>query len=281
MVEKYLKKYLKKNIFKKIFSSIIYMPRISGKSYQKKSKKQQSRRTAQPKGSFKKNVLKVIKSQAEDKVAFASQTTTNYNGTIDSTGEFYDIMPSIGQGTDISQRLGDQIQAKYMTIKGHLAMSLTTDTDANSRIAVRLMILTNKYAPSANSVENNTGLDRLLLANSTAQKFNGDVVSLYLPINRDLWTVHYDKVHYLSISQLYHSSATDIEVTRDTRYTTKFFSIKIPCKRILKFGDGLTAPVNFRPRFALGYAHVDGSTADTVETQVSATWISKLVYEDY
>lgn len=238
------------------------------------------RAPAKAKGVFKKKVLQVIHEQLEDKHAFASQTTTNYNGTIDSTAEFYDLCPSIPQGTDMGNRIGDQIRGKNLVVKGHICMSLTGDSDANTRIAVRLMALSSKIGPSYYSNENNTALDRLLLANSTAQKFNGDVLSLYLPVNREMWTVHYDKIHYLSMSQLYHTGATDVEVTRETRYTTKFFTIRIPCKKLIRYGDGHAWPTNFRPRFCLGYAHVDGSTADTVETQVAATWISDFTYED-
>lgn len=247
-----------------------------------KSNKKVYKKTAKPKakGNFKKKVLKVLHEQAEDKIGFASQTATNYNGTIDSTTEFYDILPSIAQGSDTNARIGDQLRGKSLVVKGHICLSLSTDTDSNSRIGVRLMMISNKMGPSYYSNENNTALDRLLSNHGSAQKFNGDVLSLYLPINREIWTVHYDKIHYLSIAQLYHSSATDVEVTRDTRYTTKFFTVKIPCRKLLRYGDGQAWPSNFRPRFCLGYAHLDGSSADTVETQVSATWISSFKFED-
>lgn len=238
------------------------------------------RAPAKAKGMFKKKVLQVIHEQVEDKVAYGSQTATNYNGTISSTSEYYDLLPGIPQGTDTNCRIGDQLRGKFLVVRGHITLSLSTDTDANSRIAVRLMCISNKVGPSYYSNENTYANDRLLMANGSNQAFNGDVLSLYLPVNRELWTVHYDKIHYLSISQLYHTGATDVEVTRETRYTTKFFTIRIPCKKLMHYGDGSAYPSNFRPRFALGYAHVDGSAADTVETQVAATWISEFKYED-
>lgn len=246
----------------------------------KKGMRRVRKAVRRPRGAFKKKVLSVIHEQLEDKKGYASQTTTNYNGVIDSTSEFYDLCPSIAQGTDTNSRIGDQIRGKHLVVRGHIALNLTTDTDANSRIAVRLMALTNKLGPSYYSNENNTALDRLLNNHGSAQKFNGDVLSLYLPVNRDIWTVHYDKIHTLSIAQLYHSTAADIEVARDTHYTTKLFTIRIPCRKLMRYGDGQAWPTNFRPRICLGYAHMDGSAADTVETQVSMTWISELTFED-
>lgn len=253
---------------------------VKGRRPFRKGARKPRKRMARAKGLFKKKVLSVIHEQVEDKKGFASQTTTNYNGVIDSNTEFYSIVPSIAQGTDTNSRVGNQIRGKNCIVRGHLAMNLTSDTDSNSRIIVRLMCVTNKLAPSHYSTADNTGLDRLLENHGSAQKFNGDVLSLYLPVNRELFTVHYDRLHVLTIDQLYHSNATDIELTRSTRYTTKLFQFRIPCRKLMRFGDGLAYPSNFFPRICMGYAHVDGSSADSVETQVQMTWISELTFED-
>lgn len=249
--------------------------------YKKRYPRKSTRKSpVRAKGTFKKKVLKIIHEQAEDKQGFNSQSAVAYNGTIDSTTEFYDLLPGIAQGSDKNQRTGDLVRGKMLKVRGHIHMGITTDTDANCRIIVRLLVLTNKLAPSYYSNENNTGLDRLLMANGSAQKFDGYVSSLYLPVNRDLYTVHYDKLHYLNVDQLYHASAADVEVTRTVGQTVKLFRVNIPCKKLLRFGEGLAYPINFRPRICLGYAHVDNSAADTVETQVSLSWISDFTYED-
>lgn len=233
-----------------------------------------------PRGAFKKKVLQVIQERCEDKQAFHSMNTVYFNGAVNSDSEFYTLLPGVAQGSDTHNRIGDQIRGKYLEVKGHVQFLLATDTDANCRIAVRLMVVSNKTTPSYYASNATVGYSKLLSANGSNQQYAGDILSSYLPINREAFTVHYDRIHYMSISQLYHAAATDIEVARDTRYTTKFFTVRIPCKKLMHFADGAAYPSNFNPQICLGYAHVDGSAADTAETQVTLTWVSKFVYED-
>jgi len=228
-------------------------------------------------GLFKKKVLSVIRAETEDKTAYKTAENT-FNSGINSVSEIYSILPPMGQGTDNGQRIGNKVKGKYLLVKGHLQMRLNTTDDASCRIGVRLLIMSPKLASYNQVTVPSIAYTQMIDAGAAANSFAGLVEDLYLPINRDVWTVHYDRVHYMHIDQI--TPSPTAVVTRGVGATIKFFTCRIKCNRILNYSDNQAYPSNFNPTICCGYAHLDGSTPDTVDTQVYMKYLAKMVYED-
>ena len=103
-------------------------------------------------------------------------------------------------------------------------------------------------------------------------------------VNKDAITVYYDKVFYVqnpfSPAVLFGAQQNLLMPLE----TCKFFNVNLKLKnKTLKYDSaidsGLT-PTNFNPVMILGYCYLDGSSPDTVTTQISMSFDSYLDYED-
>lgn len=234
---------------------------------------------------FAKRVQQVINKNLEDKQAYQAVTDVNYNSGINSAGDLNFIIPNIANGTTDNARIGDQIRAKSLIVKGHFITNLTFNAYSQARIGVRMMIIAPKAYNSETSAIAGSAvwLNTLLKKGATTSAFTGTTQDLYAPINTDAITKYYDRVFYVRSPYVVGTITDGIELSTST--TTKFFTIRLPwCKhRLLKYDstvDSNLAPTNYCPILVLGYSHLDNSAPDTVSTQVQLSWISTLTYQD-
>jgi hypothetical protein len=233
---------------------------------------------------FEKKVQQVINKNAEDKEAYNAVVNTNFNSAISASTDIVALIPSVIRGTNEGDRDGDEITATQFIIKGHMLSNLTFSDYSSSRICVRMMIVSPKMFSSQSVITSNysTWLPALLQKGNTTTGFTGLVTDLYAPLNRNVVTVHSDKLHFITAPYVPASNAGDLNTTPQTN--TKFFtySFKVKNKK-LKYADdidsGLT-PTNFNPVLLLGYAHLDNSTPDSVNTQINMSWTALLKYQD-
>lgn len=258
------------------------------KRVQRKRRVYKRNTTAKPSKTFVKKVQKVIHKDVESKQACNIYPLTAFNSGINSTGDLIPIIPAVTQGIQDNNRIGDQIRAQKLVIKGYLTMTQGLSTVlANARIGVRLMLVYPKMYPSYDGAVANaaTWLGALLKSGGTTHGFVGSTArDLFAPINTDAITCGYDKVHYLSMP--YYNVATSVGlVTQDLRYSTKFFTItknlRNSCyKYDSAFGSAGLYPANKTWFLLAGYYHLDGSSADTVTTVLNVACDSILTYED-
>lgn len=231
--------------------------------------------------SFRKGVQKVINENAEDKYAFKTITNVNYNSGIDNVGDLNFILPNITNGTTDNARIGDQLKAHTMKLRGHIISNMTYNTYSQARIGVRMLIVQPKLYTSQSAIQANaaTWLAMLLKKGGSVSGFTGVVSDLYAPVNNDAITTYYDRVYYMK-SPYVLTAVGDV----NTSGTTKFFAINLRVKNKKLMYDssensGLT-PVNYNPVLLVGYAKLDSATPDTVLTQVNLNWDSMLTYQD-
>jgi len=249
------------------------------------------RQNPQPSRNFIKAVQKIINSENETKQAF--HTTGNslimYNSGVDSTGDFTQILPAITQGLDAHQRIGQQIKAKSLNVKGYVKLNVFegTESKAHTNVIVRMMVVSLKVRSNFSDMVNSTGsLASLLKKGGATSGFTGVLSDIYAPINTDLWTVHHDKKFYLSQSytNAIGASPPSTTVTQDISKTVKFFNFNVKCKnKVLKYDEDTGSdiyPTNFAPVILLGYSFLDGSSPDTLSTNLGLCYDSILNYED-
>ena len=233
---------------------------------------------------FRVAVQKVVQRDIESKQAYHAVTAVNYNSGINAIGDAPRVLPQISVGTGDSNRIGDQLKSQSLTVKGAIVYNPSTGqygTYANSRLGVRMMIVQPRQYSNIDDVQSNAAawLSLLLKKGGSTVGFTGILSDLWAPINSDYIIKYYDKVHYLDAPY----QTTAVGSTLMGR-STKMFSIKLKTRnKILKFDSNVSSgssPTNYAPVLLLGYAHMDGSSPDTLTTAVQLSYDSVFNYED-
>jgi len=240
------------------------------------------KRVTKPSKKFVKQVQSIISKNVEDKSSYLEAGAVSYNSVITTSSDIRFIVPDVSQGVQEGNRVGDQIRAKKLVLNGLINMNLTFGGSTNAtRLGVRVFIVQPKlYMDRASITANaNSWLPFLLRKGNSATAFNGTVGDLYAPVNSEIITTYYDKIHYMSIPYML-TQAGQQETAFSYRHFRKEFKLK--GKKLLYDSNYAAGqqPSNYSPVIIIGYAHLDGSTADTVNTQISLSYSTLMDFED-
>lgn len=226
-------------------------------------------------------VKRLLKRNAETKYASSYVEANVLHNSAIGSGDITRLVPSIVQGTNDNQRVGDSIKPLSLTVKGIVSMN-SNYCDTNQVLLVRVLMLSAKNAKSWSLISaTSASIASGLLAPNfeggpLTQAFTGNTIELYQPVDTDMYNVHYDKVFRIA------PSSASLEDAGKEENPASFFRIwkKIKCPATLKYDDGQAQPNNFAPFFCLGYAYADGQGADVVNTKIISNVISTLTYKD-
>jgi len=235
-------------------------------------------------------VNKTIAGKVEDKEVYTQQFNTFFNSGINSSADCLQVIGNMSNGTGEAGRIGTKVTGKQITLRGHLITRFTGSTGTtyynNCRVGVRMMIVQTKSYIGLGAIQANatTWQSTLLRRGATTVGFTGIIPDLYSKINTDAITVYYDKVFYVqnpySNATLFSGGNNLLMPDGSTRFFN--FSKKLSNKSV-KYDptiDGGVTPTNFNPVCILGYAYLDGSSADVVTTQIAMSYGSYFRYED-
>lgn len=238
-----------------------------------------------------KKIVRMVSRKIEDKQAITYSNATFFNSSVDSSADMIQILPNISQGVADNQRIGDQITAKSLRLKGFIRFlpqpTNTVNTTHYGHVGIRMMVLSLKQ--SSNYTTNNNLLSNplasLLRKGGTTVGFTGAISDLMAPINTDIFTKHYNKVIYVNQSYVITGDgSTNPKVAIDVSKLVRFFNIKINCRRKqLKYDNSTSAgllPTNFAPFFVAGYSYMNGDPPDYTTTNLQISYDSIFDYED-
>lgn len=238
-----------------------------------------------------KTVKTLIHNNVETKTQSLDSGFNLFNSGIAASGDVLRLIPTIGQGTDSGSRVGQSINLKSLRVKGHMILDWNNygDQPNESRIAVRMMVVeARQFSFTADSIINYNEWTPYLLQNGTTeQPFNGDIKDLYLDIARTTCKVHHDEIIYLDMPQ--HSIFTPFggtvvttEIIAPMRTSCAFFDVNVKCKgKKLKYNDQSgDVGMNWAPVILFGFAHLNGSGPDLVNTPLGIQYVSTLAYDD-
>lgn len=254
-------------------------PRVARKTYRR-------RRTA-----LTRRIKEVVQSLNEDKMAYTTtgNSLIKFNSGIDAVGDLIQILPNISQGVGENQRIGNEIRAKNLNVKGYVKLDIgdIADNTAMPNVVVRMMILSMKVTQSYQDAQTlSSKIGTLLNKGGTTTAFAGNLQDIYAPINRNVFTVHHDKKFYLrqDFLNVIGAAPPSTHVAQDISKTVKFFNLNVKCKgRVLRYDEDVGSdvlPSNFGPFLVLGYSYLDGSSPDTLSTKVGLCFDSVFTYED-
>lgn len=192
------------------------------------------------------------------------------------------IVPEIVQlntalGDTSTMRVGDRITPKSLIVKG--VISLRTDQlYINQPIMVRVLILAQKDIKrgaqvNAGAVNTNSLLRPGLPGINSEIPFAGNTLDLCVPVNKDLFRVYMDKTIKLSPP-----GSGSVETAPGFAATYSYKFKKLPTS--LTFNEGSDWANNFAPFMAIGYAYMDGTSPDILNTRVVHNCFSQLQFED-
>lgn len=182
---------------------------------------------------------------------------------------YFQLLPAISQSVSgeaarkYNSRVGNELLLKSIHIKGFLEYDLSFSQDvlpANKKLLVRLMIVSQKRAGNYSTAFTNIS-DRMLTngfnAGENTGPFTGATINGVQEINRDVFTVHYEKKIYMTAPVLLPGTTSpDVGVNPST---IKFIDKKINFggksgKKLTFANSGATIPENFAPFIVIGYS---------------------------
>lgn len=249
-------------------------------------------RALKGKASLVKTIKNVVDRMAEDKTAYTSISETTpltFNSAINNTAEILQLVPNIAPGSEENQRIGDRIKPKRLSISGYVRVvpNVGGNIETTARItqvAVRLFVVSLKSKANFDDVASSaTPLASLLKKGGTNVGFTGLISDIQAEVNTDLWTVHEDRVMYLT--QTYNNFATQVGYWEtDISKQIQFFNFDLAVKsRTFNYDDSISSglqPTNYAPIMLLGYSYLNGGAPDTVATNVGLFYQSTLKYQD-
>lgn len=240
---------------------------------------------------FKKKVMKVISSVAEDKHAAKVQTPTVIPD-VPVISSIFQLVPDTSVNANDNGRVGDEILAKSLSIKMSLNHITPASINVNDHIyyGVRVMIVQPRQFRGLTQIQANsdTWLSSLLRdGGSKVAWTKNNPRSMYLPINSDEIITYYDRKYFEHIPRINASGTLPtsyIYELTNPRSTIKELSLNLKVNR-KKFkydatvNGGLT-PTNFNPVLIVGICNMTGYTNATSDSGMYFSYAATLTYED-
>jgi len=212
-----------------------------------------------------------------------------------SLSNYYYLLPGINQsltgsaGRKYNTRIGNEIILKSIHLQGVLNYTQAFATDVspqNKKILVRFMVLSQKRSGNFTTAFNNIS-NRMLINSTNATEntgtFNGVALDAIRGINRDVFTVHYEKKFYLDAPVIEPGTTSpDVGIVPSLiKFVDKkmYFGGKSGMK--LTFANAsATVPENFNPFIVVGYSSVSTSNLAASDGLVDFCYNATAQYTD-
>jgi len=246
-----------------------------------------ARRVARKPSGARKSITKIVKSvinrQAEIKEMFDYGLNQPITIASSSTPTFKNLVPTVGQGTQTSQRIGNQIRVKSGYIKGHvnlLPYSVSTNP-GTIPLYVKMWILSCKNVIGANLGATSIGSTFFDITNGTLG-LQGTMLDMDFPVNNDVWTVHASKTLKLGVGAITSTGPIGTNNYYDNSSFSQPFYFNIgKYMSTLKYDDGVTnVATNKCLWFVIQAVNADGSLNNGTQP-AEFHYSTKVSYVDY
>lgn len=251
-------------------------------------------------------VEKALSEELEEKRAIQQYEGKGINNVIASGNvtsnntNYFDLLAPITQvansrsatgapGGAYGFRIGDEVNLKRVKIKGFAYLTdVTAAQQLNTHIGVRIMILKQKDKDSSVGFRADSHANKLLLDQVGASgyqgpgSFNGAPLDLIREINRNEYSVRYDKVIYLS-RDLIGGTSNTTRYSASTQKALKFFEHELTFGKgkKLNFTDGASiSPNNFPYLLVCGQVNMADPTTSQPDGLTEISFTSTAEYTD-
>lgn len=199
------------------------------------------------------------------------------------------VIPDIVQGLERDDRTNSKVRLQTCNIKGRIdipgddnpALGLNDD---RVQIYVRLMCLSAKATVPISDLVSNWSTfynDRFFKNDASPFAPTGQYLDMLSSINRDVFTVHYDKVMKLDRNLAYFPDPTSTSGAGTQKAVSKEFNINLKVKnKILNYSvPGASQSQNFRP-FVCALFCYGNAAAPSLAAVPFIEYLSKVTYKD-
>lgn len=205
-----------------------------------------------------------------------------FNASITAPSEQYNLLPSVVQGTDSFNRIGDKIRPKSLRVDIYVTANGTLTTSMLQR--VRIFMLEDRTLKSWVNLTSSPVATQLLDFGSFLGGFSGLPNCELIRVNKRRYKVIKDKTLTLAKGTGLTPNTGGINGTQTFISGNQYhkFSVKIPTPAVLHYASaGDSYPSNFAPFLVAGYTQPDGDVApDSAVFKVAIQYSSHLDYED-
>lgn len=230
---------------------------------------------------------KVLHDAIEDKYArgeiAAGGQPVLFNAAITSPSEQYSLLPTVVQGVDSNQRVGDKIRPTSLRVEIYITCNGSLTTSMLNR--VRLFMLEDRTLKSWVSLTSSPVATQLLDFGGFLGGFSGLPNTDLIRVNQRRYKVIKDKSITLSKGTGVTPSGTSgINGTQTFVGTQQYHKmvVRIPTPAVLHYSNPSDPyPTNFAPFLLVGYSQPDGDTNPDQNVQkIAVQFSSHLDYED-
>lgn len=225
---------------------------------------------------------RVIDSKKETHSKLLLDPRTQYNNQPNDANDLRPLLPAIVQGgqtitsgnnrmpSNIESREGNKLHLQSIRVKGLISIPSDDlpESDDRGLICCRLLAFScDKYKTYESMKANWTSGDQvknsLLRQGAHSVAFDGTMAGIWLPVNSELFTTHYDKLFYLNRGQRMQigSSINDGIGAFHMPNVYRAFSVNLRVKnKLLTYKDPESVqPTNYGPALVLMFAYCNGA----------------------
>ncbi len=200
----------------------------------------------------------------------------------------HNIIPDIALGVERNDRQGAKVKLNSINIKGRIDVPADDNpilgNDDRAQIYVRMFVLSSKQNPVLNQVAidwNNIYNNKFFKNNANGTAPTGDYLDMLSDVNRELFTVHYDRVMKLDRNYPFFPDPTSTSGATQQKPVSKEFSINLKVKnKVLNYATpNTTSPTNFQPFVCCMFAYGNGAAPSTSEVPF-IEYLSKLSFKE-
>jgi len=217
-----------------------------------------------------------------DETKFVGHRIVNgpFTAKINGGSQLFPVLPSIAEGTDYNQRLGDKVKIKRIRIYGYIAID--TAQTLGRTLDARLLVLSSKNVKTNSKVQTDINISSMLDDGMTGG-VPADGVSLanlatLAPVNLNQFRVLHDAHYKLSSGEGGDAS----ETCENPHQFAKFdFTIKHPVGLDFDAVANGTEPTNYAPFLTALYTLPNGSNpGETPGVAMLRVCAQSIVYYD-
>jgi len=201
-----------------------------------------------------------------------------FNSSISGSGDLYQLIPQISQGTTEGTRIGNTIRPRSLIIRGIVGANQAYSDSAT--LMARIFVASPVNYKSYNQLTSAAAdLSQLLdFGQFGTGGFQGYPSDVDAKVNTKLWRVHKQKTF-----KIVKASGTGSGQSAPTGTAEHRFTMKIPCPKTLKFSqDSDLLPENFSPYLMIAYVDpsLTSGSPDYANQRIVASWSVDFEYED-
>lgn len=253
-----------------------------------KTKRTSKRKSRKPRASIKKYVKALLARNVENKSVQSvdlNRALYSSNSALFTTVNTFAVSPNsttmpINQGTGQGDRIGNKIKTKKLTFKGTIVPIGTGATNTAPRpLQARILIMYAKQDP--NTIYNPSS--NLYQLGGTEIGPRNDLVDMWAPINKDVYTVLADRTIKLGFAQYdpTMASTSGFWSNNDFKLNQNFsFDLTKHYIQQVKYNDNNSQPTTRGLFCTIVLAYADGTAMNQNTIPCGMQYVMNYVYED-